>query len=542
MRCPLVYEINTRCWLYELSQQHGSAVTLGEVPETEFARWRQLGFTHIWLMGVWRTGPRSREVSRRFWDQRAVYSELLPDFSDDDLIGSPYAVAGYEVSEALGGERGLAAFRARLNSRGMKLILDFIPNHLGLDHPWLEKAPERFVQSAKEAPGTFRQQTVHGPRWIAHGKDPFFPPWADTAQLDYRNPDTRAAMIEELHSVARRCDGVRCDMAMLLLNEVFARNWERFPTAQTARGDARPPRPAPGRSSEPEKEFWAEAIAEVKAAQPDFLFLAEAYWDLESRLIDLGFDFAYDKMLMDHLVARRGGEVQRHLLRLSAGCGHSRQPPRKDIAAAAYFLENHDEPRIASVLSVEEHRAAALLILSLPGMRLLHEGQLTGALIRASVHLRRRPAEAPNAAIAAFYERFLAVLQTTPVGSGHGEVLKPFAAWETNPTAENLMIVQWQKEVGAPERARGGENDQGTTNRADEMGSREFFLSVVNLASHASQCHVRPRIDGLSESDWEMTNLLGPEKFSKSGEGLLQNGLYLDVAAHGAQLFRFEQR
>src|SRR5712691_2771261 len=362
---PLLYEINTRCWLRELSQRHGEAITLANVPATEFQYWHRLGFTHIWLMGVWSTGPRSRAFSLR---QTALLEEcaaLLSDLGEADIGGSPYAISGHGISRDLGGEAGLRIFRERLKAHQLKLILDFIPNHTGLDHPWLEKRPDLFVQSPARQPATFlREGPVH-PSWLAHGKDPNFPAWSDTAQLDYRNPATRDSMIEELKSVASLCDGVRCDMAMLVLNEVFARNWQAFP----------------GPATTPTEEFWPGAIAAVKKAAPEFLFLAEVYWDLEPPLQSLGFDYAYDKRLYDLIVAWQAVQTQTRLL----------SAPREFLERSANFFENHDEPRIASLLSPAEHRAAALLILSLPGLRLLHEGQLTGATTHLKVHLARRP-------------------------------------------------------------------------------------------------------------------------------------------------------
>ena len=64
-------------------------------------------------------------------------------------------------------------------------------------------------------------------RFIACGRDPFFPPWRDVAQLNYFNPATREAMIGVLTTIAQHCDGVRCDMAMLVLNDVFAQTWQQ---------------------------------------------------------------------------------------------------------------------------------------------------------------------------------------------------------------------------------------------------------------------------------------------------------------------------
>jgi glycosidase len=483
---PLLYEINTRCWLHRLAGRHGGPVTLASLPTAQFERWRRLGFTHIWLMGVWTSGPRARQKALAGPDQRRLYGQVLPGWQAEDVAGSPFAVGDYEVPDALGGEAGLAEFRNALHAYGLKLLLDFVPNHLGLDHRWLRERPDLFVQSPKPRPGTFRQQTRLGPRWLAHGKDPHFPPWTDTVQLDYRRPAARAAMIGLLQSVARRCDGVRCDMAMLLLNDVFSRAWEQFPA----------PDPAPG------PEFWAEAIAAVKQTLPGFLFLAEAYWGLEPRLQELGFDYTYDKGLYDKLMARDAAGAQRHLLGL----------PPQGLAAGAHFLENHDEPRAASLLSPPEQGAAALLILGLPGMRFLHQGQLCGARIRVPVQLLRQPTEPSQAAIEALYERLLTTLPATAVGRGQGQLLVPRAAWPDNPTAQNFLLAQWQAQPP------------------------EFDLVAVNLAPHPSQCYVPLNPPGLAARQWRLDDLLSHEHYVRDGQDLQRQGLYLDLPAHGTCL------
>jgi hypothetical protein len=339
-------------------------------------------------------------------------------------------------------------------------------------------------------PGTFLQQTGSGSRWLARGKDPYFPPWTDTVQLDHRRLATRVAMTRLLHSIAARCDGVRCDMAMLVLNDVFDKTWERFPVSVPA----------------PVSEFWTSAISSTKEAHPGFVFLAEAYWGLEARLQGLGFDYTYDKTLYDGLVARDAVGAQRHLLGMSTDA----------VAGSAHFLENHDEPRIASILSPAEHRAAALLILGLPGMRFLHEGQLAGARLRVPVQLARRPAEPTLAEVASFYDQLLATLSAMAVGYGNGAVLKPRAAWPDNPTAQNFVITQWQRE--AP----------------------EFDLVVVNLAPHRSQCYAPLTIQHLAAHNWAMKDLLGTERYQRSGDDLYNQGLYLDVPPHAAQLFHFD--
>ena len=193
MRHPLLYQINTRCWLARCRAETGRAITLASVPESELEAWSRWGFTHIWLMGVWTTGPCARALALSEPHQRRVYDEILPGWQPEDVDGSPYAIAQYQVAPALGGDEALAAFRRRLHARSIRLILDFVPNHLGLDHAWVRRCPDHFVQGAGSRPGTFPAETEVGPRWLAHGKDPYFAPWADTVQLDYRLAPTRAA-------------------------------------------------------------------------------------------------------------------------------------------------------------------------------------------------------------------------------------------------------------------------------------------------------------------------------------------------------------
>jgi len=501
MPFPLLYEINTRCWLGRLSTEECRGVTLDSVPESEFERWRQFGFTHIWLMGVWTTGPRNRDSAMAWEDLHGEFRKAMPDLRREDITGSPYAIANYRVPDTLGGETGLQSFRQRLHERGMKLILDFVPNHVGLDHRWVAERPDLFVQSPVEAPGTFAQRTPEGVRWLAHGKDPHFPPWSDTAQLDYRQPATRAAMRENLLGVAGRCDGLRCDMAMLVLNEVFAKTWAPFPPAAS-----REAAPAAGPDvGQPPVEFWQEAIASTKKRYPDCLFLAEVYWGLEERLRLLGFDYTYDKELYDALVRRNPAGVQRHLLEATP----------ESIGTGAHFLENHDEPRIASILSPAEQRAAALTILSLPGMRFLHDGQLEGARVKVPVQLRRCPPEPVRNEVERMYRRVLAALRQTAVGRGEALLLKPRVAWAGNPTSENFVIVQWRDTTP------------------------EFDLAVVNLAPHPSQCYAPVRLDDLADRTWILKDRLGSETHTCPGRELQDRGLYLDLPANGTQLFHF---
>ena len=240
---PSLYQINTRVWLTELSRELGRPATLDDIPDSELDRIAGMGFDWVWFLSVWQTGPAGQRVSRTNPQWRKEFQETLPDLCEEDIPGSGFAITGYTVSERLGGDAALARLRQRLRKRGLRLMLDFVPNHTGLDHPWVEEHPEYYIRGTEldlaRAPMNYtwvRRQ--RGDLLLAHGRDPYFAGWPDTLQLNYGNPATQEAMIGELLRIAGQCDGVRCDMAMLVLPEVFERTW-----------------------GIPAQTFWPEAIA-----------------------------------------------------------------------------------------------------------------------------------------------------------------------------------------------------------------------------------------------------------------------------------------
>ena len=132
--CPSLYQINTRVWLTELSHALGRPATLDDIPDAELDRLSSMGFDWIWFLSVWQTGPASQRVSRTNAEWRREFQETLPDLSEEDIAGSGFAITGYRVHDVLGGDAALARLRERLRRRGLRLLLDFVPNHTGLDH------------------------------------------------------------------------------------------------------------------------------------------------------------------------------------------------------------------------------------------------------------------------------------------------------------------------------------------------------------------------------------------------------------------------
>lgn len=424
MTSPILYEVNTRCWLRELSEKEGRTITLSEVPDCEIERWRQLGFTHIWLMGVWQVGDGPRAIALKHW--REKWRQEVPS-AEEDVHGSPYALREYAVDSRLGEPISLLLLKERLAKAGMRLILDFVPNHLGLDSTEPLRYPARFVQASSPVPGTFECKTKFGKRHFAHGRDPYFPPWSDTIQIDYRVRETQEAMAAVAQMVSMFGHGLRCDMAMLPLPEIFEETWRQFPAA------------APHEAG---RNFWRRAIPAIRQLQPHVELIAEVYWDREAQLQEAGFDFTYNKKMTDFIARGQFGELSTFL----------RQCSPQYLRRSVHFLENHDEPRAAEALPLELHKAAALLILGLPGMAMLHDGQLEGRRKFAPIQLSKRAPEPVDPEIAGFYEKLLAMLQRTAVRRGRAEMLVPIGGeaigigWRAKHGEMDVVIVNLKNE------------------------------------------------------------------------------------------------
>jgi hypothetical protein len=453
-----VYEVHARAWLRTLAGRAGVAsLDLGHVPDSALEELSRRGFTHLWLMGVWSIGPDARRHACRLAREGRLRDGSI-SVSKADVCGSPYAIQAYEVPVSLGGEPGLARLRDRLHRHGLRLILDFVPNHVALDHPWVTRHPECFVQARHPAEGYYPAATVHGRRWIAHGRDPYFPPWTDTAQLDWRRAEVRERMGRVLEGIADRCDGIRVDMAMLILPGVFRRQWGPGDDgAGVAVGDS----------------FWPGALRAIRSRHPGFLCLAEAYWDRESELLAEGFDFAYDKRFYDHLTAHRLPELVRHLEggREAGGLW----------ARGARFLENHDEPRVRSLCSDADQGAWVVLLLGLPGLRLIHEGQMQGARRPHDIRCVSVIHEEPDRALLGWYETCLGVVRRLGLPGGEAHWVPALPAWEDNPSHGGFVAVLWMEDHRRP--------------RA---------LVVVNVARHRAQCRLELGPLGVAASGWQL--------------------------------------
>jgi glycosidase len=491
MKNPAIYEINTRVWLKRFKKGRRQA-TLADVSGGYWDVLRELGLDYVWLMGVWRTVEST--VAEFCFDAGLVeeYKEALSDWKEEDVVGSPYSIGEYTLSPTLGSERHLKKLRSRLKKAGMKLILDFVPNHFSAHSPLIKTHPELFLHGNEayfaEDSFTFFKPPVNEELILARGRDPYFPAWTDTVQINYFNEKTQEFMIETLLNIAKLCDGVRCDMAMLVLNDVFERTWGKL-VDDTG-------------FHRPDTEFWDRAIKAVKSKYPDFIFIAESYWDTEWELQQLGFDYTYDKTLMDRLHSVEVGAISEHL---------TAEAPYQERSVR--FLENHDEQRSIVALGKAKAQAAAVIISTIQGMRFYFDGQFEGHKVRLPVQLGREPKEVTDEEISAFYSRLLQIVSHEVFKLGEWRQERPFAAWDGDNSYHNILCWSWHYKD-------------------------ERRLVVVNYADTVSTCRVSFSVEE-DEEELIMSDLLQDQTYIRDATEINNEGLYIQLENYQCHIFSF---
>lgn len=363
----IIYESNTRLF----SKKHKCKISkdLAEkylnLPEVKSSH-------YLWAMGIWQKSPYSVAIARTHEGLKKDYKKIIPNYKEEDIIGSPYAIYDYipepDICESW---EKLKEFKETLNQHGIGLILDYVPNHMARDTPWINKYPEAFLSIDLKAPPNSNYFLHPSGIVFAHGKDPHFDGWTDTVQFDFSHTETFDLQISFLERILPYCDGLRCDMAMLPLPEIF--EWTHGKKGLDF--------------------FWEEFITKAKSKKKDFLFIAEVYWNLESKLQYKGFDFTYEKDLYDFLVQKNSPAIIHYL-------------QNKQEKKSLHFLENHDENRMASVFFLESIPFFSL-IANLEGGLLIHEGQTLGYKKKIPVQLGTYPSDEEDSIIQSYFQRII---------------------------------------------------------------------------------------------------------------------------------------
>ena len=486
LKNPKIYEINTWPWLNSLSEIYNRPITLQTIPEEIFNRNISF-FDAIWLMGVWERSPASKRIASEHPGLQNEYHKALHEFRDEDVVGSPYSVYYYHVDRSIGGFEGLKKVRQHLSEQGIRLILDYVPNHVSIDSLWTLESNlfvEGTVEDLMNRPYDFF--SLSG-KTFAHGRDPNFSGWTDTIQINAFSKEARQKTIKTLLGIAGLCDGVRCDMVMLMTNRIFSKTW----------GEKAGPIP--------EKEFWEEIISAVKSKFPNFLFIAEVYWDMESELQQQGFDFCYDKRLYERLAHESAYTIKEHL---KADISYQNKLVR--------FIENHDELRAVEKYGVDKSRAAALITLTIPGARLVHEGQMEGFKIKLPVQLGRRQTEEINQDLLEFYQNLLNLIPGKELSDAKWSLCRIDPVDSNDSSFNNIISYLWW---------------------VDD----KYRLVVVNFSPNYSKAHIR--IDPLNygSDKWAFKDFLTDNEFQLEGKNLEEYGLYIELAAWKGHVFNIQK-
>ncbi|MBP8794106.1 MAG: hypothetical protein KBH29_13095 [Lutibacter sp.] len=487
---PRLLELNARIWI----RRFGQDFTLTSVPDDQITRWKELGFDMIWLMGVW---DNNKDVINEYCFEPELissYNSALKDWHKDDVIGSPYSIDRYEINPLLGTREDLLSFKKRLNNAGISLILDFVCNHFSAKSSLIWSNKEIFLTADefifKNDPYTFYPSPANSKEYLAHGRDPLFPPWKDTAQINFYSREARNYLTSVLIDLTDLCDGVRCDIAMLPLNNIFYNTWIGVLKKYGF--------------EKPEKEFWEEAISQVKIKRDDFIFIAETYWDLEWQLQNLGFDFTYDKRLTDRLAAGAIHSIKEHL-----------QAEKVYQEKSVRFLENHDEDRAIVKLGRERSIAAAVVISTISGITFYFDGQCEGKKIKLPVQLGREPEEKQDEKIKEFYRNLFRITKADIFRNGTWKLLETSPVADSDLSYENLLAWEWR------------------------LGN-ELRIVVVNYYHSTSRCRLKFNIQSKSD-DIVLTDLLNNVTYKRSVKEISEKGLFVELKTFNSHIFSFSE-
>ena len=542
---------STYVWLAQMSKQYGRTISrLDEIPDEELATLARRGLNSLWLIGVWERSRASKTI------------KLL--CGNSDAVASAYSLFDYQIAEDLGGEAAYINLRDRAYRHGLRLASDMVPNHMGIDSPWVVEHPEWFI-SRPESP--YPAYTFNGPdlsqdgrveikiedhyfeqsdaavvfrrrdrssgetRYIYHGNDGTSFPWNDTAQLDYLNPAVREQVIQTILHVARLFPVIRFDAAMTLAKRHFHRLW--FPGPGSS--GAIPSRAESGMSQEEfdkymPYEFWREVVDRVATEVPGTLLLAEAFWLMEGYFVrTLGMHRVYNSafmvMLRDEDNAKYRSVIKNTL-----------EFDPDIMKRYVNFMSNPDErTAIDQFGKGDKCFGVAAMMATLPGLPMFGHGQIEGFTEKYGMEYKRpRYDETPDPWMVERHEREIApLLQHRQLFAESGNFLLYDFFLDTGKVDENVFA--YSNRNGAERALVVFNNRYGQTH-----GTIDFS------AAYADKCANQLRQQRISEGlgftgspnailAWR-DSFTGLEYLRRSSD-MSERGITLDLRAYQCHVF-----
>ena len=542
---------STYVWLAQLSRKYGRHIgRLDEIPDEELALLAHRGMNSLWLIGVWERSRASKTIKQLCGNR--------------DAVASAYSLYDYRIAEDLGGEAAYVNLRDRAYRHGIRLASDMVPNHMGIDSPWVVEHPEWFISrweppypsysfngpnlsnddrveikiedhyfEQSDAAVVFRRRDTWSgeTRYIYHGNDGTSFPWNDTAQLDYLNPAVREQVIQTILHVARLFPVIRFDAAMTLAKRHFHRLW--FPGPGSS--GAIPSRAENGMTNAEfdramPQEFWREVVDRVAAEVPGTLLLAEAFWLMEGYFVrTLGMHRVYNSAFMNMLRDEKNGEyrsVIKNTLEFDPDI----------MKRYVNFMSNPDERTAIDQFGTGDKCFGVTVLMStLPGLPMFGHGQIEGFTEKYGMEYRwPRYEENPDQWLVARHDREIAPL------------LKK--RWLFAESSEFLLYDFFEgsgsvdENVFAYSNRSGGERALVVYNNRfrDTHGTIDYSAAYADKGS--GQLRQRRLREGLGLSGdygvvlgWRDL-LTGLEYLRRAGE-VLDRGLTLDLHAYQSHVF-----
>lgn len=396
---------STHVWLDQLSKTYNRHIhRLDQVPDEELDILTQRGFTGLWLIGVWERSQASEQIKKICGNPEAM--------------ASAYSIYEYRIADNLGGVEAMNNLRDRAWQRGIRMASDMVPNHMGIDSPWVVEHPDWFLSlpycpypnytfnghnlSRDDRVGIYLEDHYYDRtdaavvfkwvnrgngdvRYIYHGNDGTSMPWNDTAQLNYLNPDVREAVINTIFSVASQFPVIRFDAAMTLTKKHYQRLW--FP--QPGSGGDIPTRAGNGLSTEEflqhmPHEFWRDVVDRFSSSGSDALLLAEAFWLMEAYFVrTLGMHRVYNSAFMNFLKNEDNAQFRasiKNVLKFNP----------EILKRFVNFMNNPDEETaLAQFGKDDKYFGACILMATLPGLPMFGHGQIEGYSEKYGMEYRR---------------------------------------------------------------------------------------------------------------------------------------------------------
>ncbi len=542
---------STYVWLAQLSKQHGRHIgRLNEIPDEELATLARRGIDSLWLIGVWERSRASKTIKQLCGNREAV--------------ASAYSLYDYAIAEDLGGEAAYINLRDRAYRHGIRLASDMVPNHMGIDSPWVVEHPDWFIArpdspypaysfngpdlscdsrvenkiedhyyEQSDAAVVFRRRDRASgeTRYIYHGNDGTSFPWNDTAQLDYLNPAAREQVIQTILRVARLFPVIRFDAAMTLAKRHFHRLWFPGPgssgaipsRAEYGMGQAEFDRHMP-------HEFWREVVDRVAAEVPGTLLLAEAFWLMEGYFVrTLGMHRVYNSafmvMLRDEENAKYRSVIKNTL-----------EFDPDVLKRYVNFMSNPDERTAIDQFGTgDKCFGVAAMMATLPGLPMFGHGQIEGFTEKYGMEYRwPRYEETPDPWLVERHEREIApLLKRRWLFAESGNFLLYDLFNDSGSVDENVFAYSNRS---------GGERALVVYNNryGEANGTIDFSAAYADKgAGHLRQRRLREGL-GLSGDSGAVLawrdSLTGLNYLRRAGD-VLERGLRLDLHAYQCHVF-----